>query len=503
MNLSRKLVSNTLYLFLDWVSVLLFSFFFWIIIWKKLPPLDSGIFSTSQNLIIVIASFTVLGFSTACSKLIPEYLETKKYGMINSLIKFSSKTVVAASIIVALVFFLMTPVLTNLVPSLPSESIIFISLGVIFLALENLFGFVLIGFQDMKKYFLTDLAGNIIKFIIALLLILIGFQYVGPLAGLVIGFIFIFILRFDRRWFRKTDTNMNKKFVFYNYSFPALAATIGPMIFSNMPYIILAFFSGLVATGIFTTAISVTSQLTVLVSIMSSAIFPVVSQLSVYKNSKNKQNAIINLGVKYGLLLTLPLALVLIMAPRAIVLLLAQDKYLPAVNLFSILSVSFLIMGLSNIFLLSLYAVRKPKTNRNIWILASIVFLLLSIPLTFYYSAFGISVAFLISVSILFALSIFYLRKYMKFNLNWIEIFKMLVASFILVLFILLADILSLSVAFKYFFGVLGFVFYFVSLLFMKFFTKNDLRVLEILETKIPFLKGIFIILEKIISKYA
>jgi O-antigen/teichoic acid export membrane protein len=503
MSLSGKLVSNTLYLFLDWLFVLFFSFLFWVIIWKKLPPLDSGIFSTAQNLIIVISSFTVLGFTTASSKLIPEYSETKKYDMINSLIKFSAKTVITTSILVAFLFFLLTPLFTIYIPNLPSESIIFISFGIIFLSIENLFGFVLVGFQNMKKYFITDVTGNMFKFAIALILILLGFQYVGPLAGLVVGFFSISLLRFDMKWFKKTDTNISKKFVINNYSLPALASTIGPMVFSNMPYIILAFFSGLVATGIFTTAISITSQLTVLVSILSSAIFPVVSQLSVYRNSKAKQNAIINLGVKYGLLATLPVALVLITAPRAIVLLLAQDKYLPASNLFSILSVSFLIMGLSNIFLSSLYAVRRPKTNRNIWILASIIFLMLSIPLTVYYSAFGISIAFLISVLLLFILSIFYLRKYMKFELNWMEMFKMLVASFILLLFIFLADWLSLPVILKYFSGLLGFVFYFISLLFMKFFTKNDMRVLETLEKKIPFLKGIFIILEKIISKYA
>lgn len=236
---------------------------------------------------------------------------------------------------------------------------------------------------------------------------------------------------------------------------------------------------------------------------MSNAIFPVVSQLSVYRNSKTKQNAIINLGVKYGLLVTLPVALVLVLAPHAIILLLSQPNYLPASNLFSILSLAFIIMGLGNIFLLSLYAVRRPKTNRNIWIFSSIIFLTLSIPLTMYYSAFGISVAYLISVSILFFLSIFYLRKYLKFELNWMEILKMLVASFIIMLFILFADQFAFPAVVKYFIGFLGFVFYFVTLLFMKFFTKNDVQILEILASKIPFLKSIFMTFAKIISKYS
>lgn len=502
MEISRKLVSNTLFLFLDWFFVFVFSFLFWIIIWKNLSPLDTGIYSTVQNLIISIVTFTTLGFSVAWPKLIPEYLETKKLGMINSLIRFGSSLIFFFSLIMAVIIYFSGSILVSILPNFPIEYVIFISIGVILLSFEGVFGSILIGFQDMKKFFITDVIGNIVKFVVAFTFIILGFHSLGPIAGLILSFLIIFIFRLNLKWFKKTNMNINKKFVLYNYSLPALISSFGPIVFSNMPYIILAFLSGLAATGIFTTAISVTSQLTVLISILSTAIFPVISQLSVYRNSKSKQNAIINLGVKYGLLFTLPIALVLILAPRAIVLLLAQDKYLPASNLFSILSVSFLIMGLSNIFLSSLYAVRRPKTNRNIWIFSSLIFLLLAIPLTIYYSAFGISVAYLISVSILFVLSIYYLRKYLKFKLNWIEISKMIGSSFIFVLFIFIADSLSIPNIIKYLIGAVGFLSYFVSLIFMKFFTKNDVRVLEILGDKISFLKIIFITLAKTISKY-
>lgn len=503
MGISEKLVSNIIYLFLDWFFVFIFSFLFWIIIWKNLSPLDSGIYSTAQNLIILISSFTVVGFSTACSKLIPEYIELKKIELANSLVRFSSTIVFIASIIAAILILFSGPFLTSVLSNFPSDSIIFVALGVIFLSFENIFGYILIGFQDMKKFFLTDILGSVFKFGIALILIFMGFHYIGPLAGLIVSFLIIFILRLNTKWYVKTKMQINRKFVLYDYSLPALASSFGPIIFSNMPYIILAIFSGLVATGIFTAAISVTSQLGVLISILSTAIFPVVSQLSVYRNSKNKQNAIINLGVKYGLLVTLPIALVLVLAPRAIILLLSQPNYLPAVNLFSILSLSFIIMGLGNIFLSSLYAVRKPKTNRNIWIFTAFIFIALSVPLTIYYSAFGISIAYLASVSILLFLSVFYLRKYLKFKLNWMEILKILIASFVLVIFILFADQFAFPNFVKYLIGFLGFVFYFVSLLFMKFFTKSDVTILEILAAKIPFLKNLFQILSKIISEYS
>jgi stage V sporulation protein B len=501
MSISRKLVSNALFSFLDWFIAFIFSFLFWIIIWKNLSPQDSGIYSVAQDFIVLIAAIASLGLGSACSKLIPEYVVTKRYGTIYSLVRFSFEAILITSFISAIIIFLSVPILTTYIANFPANVVIFVSFGVIFSTFAGLFGSILSGFQNIKRIFTTDSVGNIVKFFLALILIYFGFQYIGPLIGFLVGLFATMILRLNVKWFKKTSVKIDKKFVLYEYSFPALLSSISSIIFSNIPYLILAFFSGLVASGIFTTALSLTSQLMVMISILSNAIFPVISQLSVFKHTRSKQGTIINIGIKYGLLITAPIALALTLAPRAIVLLLSQTKYLPAADLLPILSISFLIMGMGTIILSSLYAVKRPKTYRNIWLFSSVVFLFISIPLTVYYAAFGISIAYLISTSILFLLSLFYLRKYIEFVFEWKNVLKIFIASLIFVLFIFLADILSISVIFKYLIGAIGFVMYFFSLIFMKFFTEYDIRLLEILSERIPFLRKFFVLINKLISK--
>ena len=501
MSVSKNLVSNTFYLMLDWGLMAVLSFSFWIVIWKNLPPFQVGIFSTAQNLIGLISTIAAAGFMSACTKLIPEYSETKKNGMINSLIRFVLVAISIISIAASVLVFIFAPQLSGLILDFPVDAMRLVSIGVILFTFEITLGSILMGFQDMKKYLITDIIGTACKLLLTVFLIFSGFQYVGPLLAFLIASLIITILRFDRKWIMRTKMGIDKKFIFHEYSSPSIIASIGPITYSNMPYIIVAFFGGLTVTGIFSTAIGITAQLVVIMGVIVSAIFPVVSQLSVHNNMKNKQNTIINTAIKYGLLITLPIVLVLVLTPRAIVLLLSQKNYILASDFFPLLSLSFLVMGLSNIFLSSLYAIGKTKVNRNIWILSSLIFFITSIPLTFYFSALGLSAAFLFSISLTFLISLFYLRKYLVFKLNWINIMKILPAALVFVAFIYFADYFQLSVFLKYFIAAIGVLVYFIVLIPLKFFDKNDLRVLRILSEQVPFLKNIFSLISKFISK--
>ena len=186
----------------------------------------------------------------------------------------------------------------------------------------------------------------------------------------------------------------------------------------------------------------------------------------------------------------MPALLVFVLTPRAIVLLLSQKNYLAASDFFPILSTSFVIMGLSNVFLSSLYAIGKMRTFRNIWILSSLIFLATSIPLTFYFSAFGLCVAFLFSVIISFSVSLFYLRKYLVFKLAWLNIVKIIIASLIFVVFIYVADYFQFSLFLKYLLALVGLLFYFFAFIALKFFDEIDVKVLGILSEQIPIFKN-------------
>ena len=63
--LGDKLISNTVYLFLDWFVLSLFAFFFWMILGKTISPVDVGIVATSINLILFVSDFSSFGITYA------------------------------------------------------------------------------------------------------------------------------------------------------------------------------------------------------------------------------------------------------------------------------------------------------------------------------------------------------------------------------------------------------------------------------------------------------
>ena len=88
MSLRKKLISNTIYLFLDWFVLTLMGFFYWLVAGKTLLPKEYGIVSTSVNLALVLVGISLLGLNITIQKLIPELLARRERRKINSLIKF-------------------------------------------------------------------------------------------------------------------------------------------------------------------------------------------------------------------------------------------------------------------------------------------------------------------------------------------------------------------------------------------------------------------------------
>ncbi|MEM5832392.1 MAG: hypothetical protein QXT38_03740 [Candidatus Aenigmatarchaeota archaeon] len=65
MGLSEKLISNSIYLFVDWLIATSMSFLYWLIAGKTLLPEEYGIVSTTTNLAIVLSNASLLGLNTA------------------------------------------------------------------------------------------------------------------------------------------------------------------------------------------------------------------------------------------------------------------------------------------------------------------------------------------------------------------------------------------------------------------------------------------------------
>jgi len=500
MDLTKKVFSNIVYLLLDWGFVTLFSFFFWFIIGKTLLPDQYGIIITTVNFISLLSGISFLGFAGALNKLIPEFYQGKQFSKIATLIRFSTKIILASNIILSLVLLFFSSMFASYM-KIPLDAIYLGIPFLFFLSVSGLFGSILYGFQNMKKYFYTDILGYAAKLVIVFLFLFIGLNYFGALVSIIIGFIIISLTRLNLEWYKGKTNDLDIRMIVSDYAMSAFISVIAITILSNTQTIILSILQGVAISGIFGIAATLTLPIFSIPNILSSGLFPITSQLSSTKNSKTQQVYLISTVFRYSLFIALPLILVLVFFSDALILLFSRFEYLNASSLFLPLSFGALLFATGGLFSSSLYAIKKPKLQRNILLFISTFFLLISIPAAIYFSSIGLAYAYLITMILYTSLGFFFLRKYLSVNISFKDIFKIIGSLVGFLAVMVLTDTLQDSLVLKFLMAGIGVFVYLVLLFFLKFYRKTDIVILQYVGDKIPQVKKLTAFIIKILSK--
>jgi len=501
LKLEKKLVSNTFYLFLTWTIMTILSLIYWVVIGKTLLPEQYGIIATATNLMIFISGLSHLGSNTTISKLIPEFVKKREFKKLGTLIRFCLKITVISNFLICSLIFFCSGKLAELL-KVPIIVIQICAIGTFIMSLANYFSSIVYGHQRMKKYFFVALLSQVVKVVSSSLLIAIGFTYFGPIIGFVLCFLTTIIFLFDTTWFKRKLEGIDKKQIIFTYTLPALVSSIASIAFTNIQYIVLPFFTNQEVTGLFALAVTITSPISVIPIVMSNALFPITSQLSVNSEEK-KQSKFISSVIRYTIFLILPVTIFLIYYPELIIKLFKlRTEYLNSIGLVPILSLASLISGLSNIFVSSLYAIKKTNLNRNIWVFCALVFVSLTFLLTPRFSSFGLSLAYLIANILMLSLGYFFLNKYLRVDLNIKNLAKLIFANLSFLLFILLPSFFTSSSLIKIIASAFGFLVYFFILIPIRFYNREDVEILDILYKKSPIFKNQIKSISKIISKF-
>jgi len=495
-----KLISNTIYLFLDWLVLTVTGFLFWAIGGKTLLPNELGIVSTSVNLVMVLGGISLLGLSITTWKLISEYLAKKEIEKINSLVRFSLKVILLSNAIILLIMFSLSSFFSSIL-KIPVNVIIITGVALLVYSISSQFGFIIYGFQNMKKLLITDFIGQTIKVIVSIFLIFLGFRYFGPLIGFLTGFVVVALLRFGSIPLKGAIKKIEQKEIMLTYALPAFIGTIFSLMFLNGQYVLLSMLKNPGVTGIFTVAMLLTTPLATIPQIISNALLPIISQLSVDRNSKKTQAYLIWTVLRYSLVIILPLAIFLILFSKPVILLFSRAEYLSASQLFPILALGSIIYGCGSIFLGSLYAMGKTKIYRNILIVTTVTFLIFAIPLIHILSGLGSAIAYTLSATILALLSFFYTRKFLKLDFHWKNIMKLIVPTLISFGFLYLVTRFTQGLFIGIIFAVISCLIYLVILIPLKFYTIDDIKILDFLIKRTPILKKEIAKLRNFLSK--
>lgn len=499
MRIKEKLVSNAIYLLLNWLVLNLLSLFYWIFAAKLLFPEEYGIVATSLGLANFLSGVSIFGLNTAIQKLIPEYLAKGKKREIAQLIKTSLKLVLTLNLSLTLLLILFScPIHQYL--KISFQGIMVSVFLTIILTISSFFSSIVYGFQKMKEYFVSNLLGRLSKVLISSLLIYLGFSYFGALVGIAAG-VFVsavisLFITFECISFRSKG-KVNFKRVLSSYAFPAFITFFAWILFSNSQYILLTLIKNPEATGIFALAMVLTTIITSFPRILNSALFPIISYLSAFR--EKRQARLIELVIRYSIFLSLPLAFLFTIFSKEVVLIISNPMYLKASSLFPLLSLASIIFGIGNIFVSSLYAIGKTSTSRNIVVLTSISLFLFAIPLVFYFSSFGMSLAYFLSTLVLFLPGYVYIKKFLKVKFPAKAAVKCFVAA--LISFTILFFVTKFTPRLlDYLLALLTCFLYILLLALFSFFSKEDLEILEIFGRKIKIPRKLLEFAEKIIQ---
>jgi len=501
MKFTSKLVSNSFYLFLDWFAVGSIALLFWFFVNKNLNPEQVGIIYTFINTAVLLYNIAIFGSNTSIVKLIPEYLAKKQFKKVSSLIRFYFKFIISILFVVSLTLVLFSNELSSVL-KLNNNVFMMMIIATVLLTFCGFFGFIIYGFQNFKKIFKTGLYGNLVKLLTTILFLYLGFSYFGPIVALMLGFLVTLLFRLDRKFFEKGNNSIDKKQIIFSYSLPAFISTFALVILSSGHYVILTVMKDLGTTGKYGVAMTLASQILLIPSILSAALFPIISQLNATKNFKHKQSNLINFVLKYALLIGLPLTSFLILFSKPLILLYSRSEFLPATQLFPIIATASFVFGLGTIYLTSLYAIGKTKIYRNILLLSTSLFLLLSVLLTYFYSSIGLATSYLISVSILSFLCYYFIKKSIKTVFNHLLVVKIIIANLVFILLSYLVDLIPVAFYLKVVLvGTTGII-YLLILMPLRFYTRDDIEIITFFESRSPKnLRKAFSFVKKIISK--
>ncbi len=496
-----KLISNTIYLFLDWASLSVIGFFFWFIAGKFLLPVEYGIVSTSVNLALLVGSASLLGLHFTVWKLIPEFLGRREHMKINSLIKSSMKFVLISNSII-LVTTLMFSSFISSVLKMPVNVLLISVLALFSYSVALQFRYIIYSFQEMKVLAITDIIGQVGKLVISLALILFGFKYFGPLIGFLLGNVIMIILRFRYIPLKLKTGKIDEKSIMLTYAIPAFIITLCWLVFINGQYILITALKGPEVTGIYAVAMVLTSYLVVIPTTLNSALIPITSSLSIESDAKVKQSRLIGLVLRYSLLITIPLAVLLVLFSEPAILIFSRAEYVSASQFIPLLAFASLIQGISGIFLDNIYAVGQPKVNRNILIFGTLIFLLSAGILIHLFSALGSAIAYTISAVFLVLVSYMYLRNKIKLGFPFKGLAKLILSaafSFGL-LYLIMGYVHDFKI--RILFALMSCMLYLIVLLPIKFYKDEDIKVLEFFSTKIPIIGKYVVKLQSLLSKF-
>jgi O-antigen/teichoic acid export membrane protein len=445
---------------------------------KTLGATGYGIWSQILVTIGLLLPFMMLNLNSATVRFLPGEKDNKK---ISQGIFTVILTVLFISIFFALVLFLFSGFFANILLKEPSATI-FIKLTSALLILETLNQICLESFRvfgQIKKYSILSILQTILEIILISMLTLSGFGLFGALVTLMVARVVILLFSFffiiSHVGFSAPNISLLKPYL--AFGLPFLPMVIFDTLINSSDRYIIGFFKGASAVGIY----SATYSIGLLAIIF---IYPIIYILSptVFKffdeGKIEKVKIYLSYSLKYFLLISIPSVFGLTILAKTILRTLTTSEFVLFNSIFIVfwVALSAVFYGLQSIY----GQIIMIKKETNFFILAfgagvavNLILNIIFIPfLGVIMAAINTTIAYFVVATLIYFKSI----KYIKFKIDFVFIFKSILASSIMSIGIYFLNPIG---SVKIFLTVIvGAVIYFAVLTLVKAVSKEEIAIL-------------------------
>ncbi|MAG50422.1 hypothetical protein CL621_02140 [archaeon] len=410
-----------------------FGYLTYLILGRVLGPAKFGIYGIIISLVTVVNMVVARGFCRAVTKFISEKSEKAEI-IKRNILNFQ----VVMSLVVFALFFIFAKWIAllfndiSLTPYIRIASFAFISFP-----LYSIFVAYISGLKKFKQQAILHGIYSILKFVLIIGLVLIWHSILWGIIGFVLSSTIMFILCFFIYGLGKKE-----KYITIERTLKfAVPITILGLFTLLLPETSLYLIKSLSESGIsntlagYYTAISTIAKTPLyFIFPLSIVLFPLISESTAFKNTK-RVRTYIKSGLRYSLMILVPLTLLISATSKEIIKLLYSETFIENISVAPTLSILIIGLGffaLFNLFITIISGSGKPKISMFI----GGIILILNIILNFIFipqkGLVGAALATSISVFIGFVISSVYIIK--KFNVFTYKksIIKIMLSGFII-----------------------------------------------------------------------
>ncbi len=492
----KTITRGSIILFFGILISKFFTFFYRLIVAKYVGAEAYGILTLALSILNFATLFSLFGLMPTVERYVPYYLSKNDFSKVRGVLVTSIKISLLFGIIVTFLIFIFSDEIS--IKIFKNENLInILRIIIIVLPFFVVYRILISSFYGFKKPEYVALIDYALQsfFLLALTIVLVYFGYgiFGAAIAYTLSYIIALVLSIYiiQKIFPIFMTKYKPQSVFREmlfFSLPLALSSFAGILLSNIDRIMIGYFMTAKDVGIYEAAKNLTTIVGIFPAVIYPVFLPVITELY-SKNLMSELSKIVKIISRWILILLLPLVLTLFFYGSQILNITFGYEYSEGGKVLAILSIStivFFILMSINAMILVVFGVTKINLYISLLMVAVNVYAnYLFIPK---YGIEGAAIATLLSqilgsiMALIFAYSVSKVVNISKkfINIIFAGILTVIFLNFIVESVIISRDILSILLIF-----VTMEIFYFILLILLRCFEKEDIEIVRIIINKI------------------